>query len=89
MRLQAEVNLDPGRAQVETAKGTVQKLLYTTEEISEATGVPVETYVWWRQINEGPPYVKLGRNVRYSLKAVMQYIERKTHDPARGMRRKK
>ena len=66
-----------------------EKLLYKPEEFSEITGVPVETLSFWRKNNDGPPYVKLGRLVRYSHSALLKFITNNTHDPARGSRRKK
>jgi predicted DNA-binding transcriptional regulator AlpA len=66
-----------------------EKLLYTPEEFSQLTGVPTETLSYWRKNNDGPPYVKLGRAVRYPHKAITQFIERNTHDPAKGQRRRK
>lgn len=65
------------------------KILYTPEEFAEATGLSVNTLKDWRKNNEGPPYVKLGRAVRYAHSTIMKYIERHTHDPARAFRRNK
>jgi predicted DNA-binding transcriptional regulator AlpA len=65
------------------------KLLYTPGEFATLTGIPEETLKYWRKQHEGPPYVKLGRHVRYSHKTIMQYIENRTVDPNRGGRRNK
>jgi predicted DNA-binding transcriptional regulator AlpA len=66
-----------------------EKLLYTPEEFAQITGIPTETLKHWRKNNDGPPYVKMGRHVRYPHKAIVQFIDANTHDPARGGRRKK
>lgn len=39
----------------------------TTEELSERTGIPVETLRQWRRHGRGPVPMKLGRGVRYRL----------------------
>ena len=64
-----------------------EKLLYTEEEFAALTGISKLTLKTWRSREEGPPYVKLGRMVRYSHKTVMQYIDGKTHSPERGGRK--
>lgn len=64
-----------------------EKLLYTETEFSELTGIPVMTLKTWRSREQGPPYVKIGRLVRYSRKTVMQFIDNQTHQPGRGERR--
>ena len=37
----------------------------TTEELSEDLNVPAATVVAWRYKGSGPPYIKVGKYVRY------------------------
>lgn len=49
--------------------------LYTEQEISEKTGIPVGTLQAWRRDKMGPSYVKIGRAVRYEHETVLKFIE--------------
>ncbi len=44
-------------------------------EVSEVTGIAVQTLRNWRQLNRGFPYSKVGRTVRYSLTDVETFME--------------
>jgi len=39
--------------------------LLSTEDVSEYLEIPVCTLDRWRSTSYGPPFIKLGRNVRY------------------------
>lgn len=42
-------------------------LYLTTEELSERTGIPAETFRYWRKLGRELPYEKFGRLVRYRI----------------------
>lgn len=47
----------------------------STEEASEFLGgVPIKTLEFWRHARKGPPYVKLGRHVRYPRSGLVQFM---------------
>lgn len=49
--------------------------LYTPEEVSQFTGLSLETLAQWRCRKKGLPYLKLGRCVRYDKREVLQYLQ--------------
>ena len=55
--------------------GTSVQLL-TPEEVSQATGLSVETLAQWRSRKRHLPYLKIGRRIRYDLKDVEAYLKR-------------
>jgi hypothetical protein len=56
---------------------------YLTEtELSEMIAVPKSTLRWRRFVGLGPEYMKIGRSVRYPIKAVREFIESNIHTPA-------
>lgn len=56
---------------------TPTKLL-TPQEVSEITGLSVETLAQWRSQKKGPPYVKISRNcVRYRQSDLEVWLERR------------
>ncbi len=48
--------------------------LLTQAQLSEMLQIPVRTLEDWRLIGSGPPYIKLGRHVRYSAEAVSLWL---------------
>ncbi len=53
--------------------------LLTPEQTAELLGVAVQTLSVWRSTARYPlPYIKVGRNVRYSRADVQQYLDRAT-----------
>ena len=56
---------------------------YLTEaELSDMIAVPRSTLRWRRFIGLGPAYIKIGRSVRYPVKAVREFTESNIHTPA-------
>ncbi len=55
--------------------------LMTSAEVSAETGVPKRTLDQWRYLGEGPPYVKLGRHVRYRRGDVDRWLDESTITP--------
>ncbi|UIJ38495.1 helix-turn-helix domain-containing protein [Desulfobaculum bizertense] len=59
------------------------KLLLTSREVSELTGISVSTLSIWRTRKEGPRYVKFNRGIFYrpeSLRKFFEYCEVRTID---------
>jgi Helix-turn-helix domain len=54
--------------------GEQSDALWTTEELSEHIRVPVGTLKRWRRLGGGPPYLRLGRHVRYDPAAVREWL---------------
>jgi excisionase family DNA binding protein len=50
--------------------------LLTPEQVSELTGLSVETLAQWRSRKRHLPYLKVGRRIRYDPKDIGQYLER-------------
>jgi excisionase family DNA binding protein len=50
--------------------------LLTPEEVSELTGLALDTLAQWRSQKRGIPYLKIGRAVRYDPVEVQAYLER-------------
>jgi predicted DNA-binding transcriptional regulator AlpA len=46
-------------------------------EASEKLHLATQTLRNWRHQRKGPPYLKIGRSVRYSLEDLAEYIESK------------
>ena len=51
----------------------------TQAEIAEIIKVPERTLEDWRLNNVGPPYMKLGRHVRYDLLEVVAWAREQRH----------
>jgi predicted DNA-binding transcriptional regulator AlpA len=58
--------------------GTVLSELLTEKQVSERWNVSLNTLRFWRSTGDGPPYVKLGRSVRYNVSALEKYLRRNT-----------
>jgi excisionase family DNA binding protein len=54
--------------------------MITTEEAAEYAGFSVHTFKAWRRKKMGPPFVKIGRSVRYRESEVLAWVERQTQD---------
>ena len=54
----------------------METMKYLNErQVSEVTGIAVQTLRNWRQLRRGFLYSKVGRTVRYSMTDVEQYME--------------
>jgi excisionase family DNA binding protein len=51
---------------------------------AELLGVSSRTLQAWRSRNEGPPFVRMGRTVRYRPQNLLAWIEQNTVAPGRG-----
>ena len=57
------------------------KQYITEEEVSEKTGLAVQTLRNWRHMRRGLPYVKIGRSIRYGEMEVEAYMKEHTIRP--------
>lgn len=55
--------------------GSVPKQLMVPEEAAAFLLVSVETLAQWRSQRRGPPYIKIGRLVRYRLSVLEDYLK--------------
>jgi predicted DNA-binding transcriptional regulator AlpA len=51
-----------------------EKISYTETEVEALTGLKVKTLQRWRLLNQGPPFRRLGRCVRYPADALHTWI---------------
>jgi hypothetical protein len=51
-----------------------RRKMATTRELSAWLDIPEETLRWWRAHGQGPPYVRLGRHVRYPMPEVDRWV---------------
>lgn len=60
--------------------------LLHTDEVSQRTGIPVETLRWWRKRNqgEGPPSARLGRRVVYRQSDVDAWVQAQFDNDAKS-----
>lgn len=57
----------------------------TVEEAAQVLCVSVKTLEAWRRLGRGPVFVKLGRSVRYTMRALDQFtLERTVRNSAEG-----
>lgn len=56
-------------------------VLMTESELGQLTQRPRKTLQRWRLSGEGPPYIKLGRSVRYRRADVLAWLESQTVRP--------
>ncbi|MBC7767420.1 MAG: helix-turn-helix domain-containing protein [Phycisphaerales bacterium] len=50
----------------------------TVEEAAELLSVSVKTLEAWRRLGKGPEFVKLGRSVRYTMRALDRFTRERT-----------
>ena len=62
---------------VSTNPVSVQSLsrLLTAEQVSDLTGLSLDTLAQWRSQKRGLDYLKIGRTVRYHPRDVQSYLE--------------
>ncbi len=56
----------------------------TEAEAAARLGLKVGTLRAWRHRGVGPPFVRLGRAVRYLSIDIERFLEASRHEPARG-----
>ncbi len=50
-------------------------------DVAELLGIPVATLANWRASGKGPPYLRVGRHVRYRAVDVEAWIAARVRDP--------
>lgn len=61
-------------AQADLGMAAVEKL-WSTQELAEFLGIPVQSIYQWRKRNYGPPGRKMGRHIRYRRSEVERWID--------------
>jgi excisionase family DNA binding protein len=62
-----------------------EESLVTEPEAARVLAVSVRTLQAWRVQDAGPPYVRVGRLIRYVRSSLIAWIKSRTHTPgARG-----
>lgn len=51
---------------------------------SKITGRAIQTLRNDRHLHQGPPYIKMGRSVRYRVSDLLDYLERHRIDPEKS-----
>lgn len=54
--------------------------LLTEKELSQETGISCNTFRYWRANGQGPPFMKLGKSVRYRADEVERWMAENTVD---------
>lgn len=54
-------------------------------EVAQTLNLSVQTLRNWRNQRKGPPYLKIGRSVRYSVEDLAKYIESKKIVPEENL----
>jgi len=49
--------------------------LLTTDDLASYLAVPRQTLAYWRCIGDGPPFLKIGRHVRYRRAGVEAWLD--------------
>lgn len=64
-----------------------EDLRLTVEETAHLLCLSVKTLETWRRLGKGPVFVKLGRSVRYTMRALDEFtLERTVRNSAEGRR---
>lgn len=56
--------------------------LISTKQAAAMLGLPEGTLKGWRSREIGPRWVKLGRDVRYDVAVLEEYVRQNTHVPS-------
>jgi excisionase family DNA binding protein len=59
--------------------------LLTTEQVAELLQTSDRTIIRWRNERIGPPWCKLGRQVRYRRQSLEQWLADSEQQPVRGV----
>ncbi|WP_426183520.1 helix-turn-helix transcriptional regulator [Microbacterium sp. TWP3-1-2b2] len=54
-------------------------IFLTQREVADLLRLPGRTLEDWRQTQQGPPYVKLGRHVRYERAELLAWVRERRH----------
>ena len=77
-RMRADAS-DRGIHSVVHAQGDVgmatAKKLWSTQELADFLGLPIQTIYQWRKRNYGPPGRRMGKHIRYRRSEVERWID--------------
>ena len=59
--------------------------LLTTDQVSDILNVSKRSVIRWRNERVGPPWCKLGRQVRYRRESLNSWIANTEQQPVRGV----
>lgn len=54
---------------------TATEKLWSTQELADFLGLPIQTIYQWRKRNYGPPGRKMGKHIRYRRSEVERWID--------------
>ncbi|MDM4762163.1 helix-turn-helix domain-containing protein [Galbitalea sp. SE-J8] len=54
-------------------------VLFTSREVADLLRVPLRTVEDWRVTRSGPPWLKLGRHVRYDRDELLAWVKERRH----------
>lgn len=58
--------------------------LLTTPTVAAELGISPATLRYWRHVRQGPPFVKLGKHVRYVRKDLRVWVAANRCEPAQS-----
>ncbi|WP_327017645.1 helix-turn-helix transcriptional regulator [Cryobacterium sp. MP_3.1] len=61
------------------ATAQITTTFLTQREVAELLRLPERTLEDWRLTHTGPPYLKLGRHVRYDFQDVLAWVHEHRH----------
>lgn len=61
---------------------SLSPFLIDTEEVSRLTGIPVATLKYYRKVNLGPPWARIGKHIKYRPDDVKAWVDAKFPKPA-------
>jgi hypothetical protein len=56
--------------------------LLTTKSAADMIAVPVGTMRYWRNVGQGPPWIKLEGSIRYAEEDILEYIRLNRRTPS-------
>lgn len=61
---------------------TLDDQLLTPDDLAGYVAVPRDTLAQWRSRGFGPPYIKIGRHIRYRWRDVSEWLDSRTERPS-------
>ena len=55
--------------------------LLKEQQVSQRWNFSLNTLRYWRSVGEGPPFIKIGRDVRYNVAQLVDFLRRHTCEP--------
>ena len=56
--------------------------LLTTKAAAEMIAIPESTLRYWRNVGQGPTWIKLEGSIRYAEEDILEYIRRNRRTPS-------